>query len=56
MRGLSCDAVLDIGAGEGYWLRAASVNKPCMAIEPNAASGLKERGGLRLRDRDDALR
>jgi hypothetical protein len=38
MRGLSCDAVLDIGAGEGYWLRAASVNKPCMAIEPNAAS------------------
>jgi hypothetical protein len=29
------DAVLDIGAGEGYWIRNLSKRLPCAAVEPN---------------------
>ena len=32
---LKGDAVLDIGAGEGYWLRAIAKQMPCAASEPN---------------------
>ena len=35
LKGFKGDAVLDIGAGEGYWLRALAKQRPCAAIEPN---------------------
>lgn len=48
LTGIKGDAVLDIGAGEGYWLRAIAKQLPSAAIEPNPDSAQFVRDTCRI--------